>query len=390
MPFNIRKWFHQRETMAGQSEVPPLTFLPNPPPRLAMEISNSEGTSNSLIFRKLPVELRYHILVQAFGNMTLHANLLILRPPRRSKYSKRRKPSKHSETLQLYDNDDASQPYSWKRIGGVCHGSCSRHEPRRVWFDFGDWCTSGSYDCDSKPPIECIIGALGWMLSCRQAYTEGIEVLYGSNSFRLNEVFVLENITGLLPKISLELISVLSFRWVFNNHEDFASRQVQAGARNDVSWHIRPRPVQYPRAPAQVHEVSNYLALLAKTFPNLRSLHISNSGVLWKDLQLEAQLMHSADLYNQVERLLIAYVEAIQNLGRLRRFQVGFDSSVYFPWIQEVLNIHEFPYRWTMKELYPTAIWRETSSLDGCSSNQLDRYLVSLDAWDCEPKISII
>jgi hypothetical protein len=77
---------------------------------------------------------------------------------------------------------------TWQWRGGVCirNGSISPS----LWFWVGPWCDSCTQRIESRKhtgPISSAhdIGIMGFLLSCRQAYTEGIDVLYSANCINI-------------------------------------------------------------------------------------------------------------------------------------------------------------------------------------------------------------
>ncbi len=146
-----------------------------------------DGTVNSPLFQKLPAEIRIQILTAAFGERTLHMDVLLSHPPwRRQPIGHDRavlghaglfiEPSKAGDG-RWFPVLDTTARQAWQWHGSVCH-----RNPPGTAVDNGhsvqpcqDQCRSGVTPddaCKQWPgvsPDKCRIGAMGWLQSCRQA-----------------------------------------------------------------------------------------------------------------------------------------------------------------------------------------------------------------------------
>ncbi|OAX85237.1 hypothetical protein ACJ72_00397 [Emergomyces africanus] len=127
----------------------------------------------SLFFNKLPPELRRHIYVLAFGNGVVHI-------------------------------DDGGRE-KLHRMCYFCPCAAAQWPPRED-------CCENEYGRMLDILGRDLIGATGWLLSCRLAYAEAIRVLYSTNTIRIRCFGSLPRLPNYLPRgilgciTSLELI----------------------------------------------------------------------------------------------------------------------------------------------------------------------------------------
>jgi hypothetical protein len=168
---------------APPSPPPPLLPVNRPRPITPSDHSNPIYVNHLGAFGRLPPELRRQILVAAFGQRLLHIDL---RPvPRRP-----RSGIAHRGRIRSSLNPHAEREWRW--ISCVCHRKRSCAPEYYIW-PHADFCLTGeALTCATSPPrgwpfgnCHYQVGALGWLRTCRQAYLEGISVLYGSNRFIL-------------------------------------------------------------------------------------------------------------------------------------------------------------------------------------------------------------
>lgn len=142
----------------------------------------------SRLFQVLPREIRREILVFAFGNRTMHMDLSFVHPER--DWNPKDLPMtthaginaavvKASSRAPPVVRRDTDAPKSWQWWGSVCH----RKQPDHLRTNLGrlqgerepgsDFCRFGApHHCKDWPgeyPLKCRIGAMGWLLTCRQA-----------------------------------------------------------------------------------------------------------------------------------------------------------------------------------------------------------------------------
>ncbi|KAF2007435.1 hypothetical protein P154DRAFT_614791 [Amniculicola lignicola CBS 123094] len=142
--------------------------------------------AQTCLFFQLIDDVRSIILLMALGERTLHVDI-------------------------------ARQEEAWKWRGAAC----PRNEYTLPCTRFG-WCGPWMDDClrevyereeksprDRKVPERYKIGALGFLLSCRQAYAEGIDVLWSANCIFIQSEPLLLHLPRLIPPNRLASITSL-------------------------------------------------------------------------------------------------------------------------------------------------------------------------------------
>ncbi|SPO07141.1 uncharacterized protein DNG_09835 [Cephalotrichum gorgonifer] len=289
MSKRLKKWI-RKATAPKTPEAPrqsPDVYptLPSPRPRLltpspsheSLVISTPLATSSSALFQRLPYEIRRAILVEAFGDRILHMDLVFDHPKvpfGRKKLAELELEKYHCGYTRYSDEDDGLflSPFvvdkkkhkEWAWRGSVCH----RRSERMFWRDGErDRLEDPCYDsclrktprvsCPHWPgesPGKCFIGIMGWLLTCRQAYTEGIEVLYSTNTIHLSDPELIRRLPDLLPPQRLASIKMVEITYWF--HADNPPRG-QTSNKEGFDTMLRAVPV---------------------SFPNLRKIHISPCG----------------------------------------------------------------------------------------------------------------
>ncbi|VUC36815.1 unnamed protein product [Clonostachys rosea] len=198
-----------------------------------------DATSESPLFQKLPSEIRTRILIEAFGGRTVHMDLSQDQPdveiPKNDKSSDgahvhgRKRVYTAGRPGHNYLMRDSQESKEWIWRGSVCH----RNPPKpydKEWTELEpaeDFCRHGGIGetdvgdiCEQwhekDGEASCDIGAMGWLLSCRQAYKEGIEVLYSTNTIHSASKLMLLNLDKLLLPQRLSTIKSLELVWTFD------------------------------------------------------------------------------------------------------------------------------------------------------------------------------
>lgn len=140
----------------------------------SVTMTATPSNTRSAFFNLLPLELRRQILIHAFGGRTMHAVLLSsiqgsVPDPDSRQHIARRRP--HA-VPRLWPGKVKSKEPARRWVGCVCHcwmsfdddfGASVVHDPcarpRADWWDFKG----------SLKPDQCLVGAMGWLLTCRQA-----------------------------------------------------------------------------------------------------------------------------------------------------------------------------------------------------------------------------
>uniref|UniRef100_A0A0B7KGU7 DUF7730 domain-containing protein n=1 Tax=Bionectria ochroleuca TaxID=29856 RepID=A0A0B7KGU7_BIOOC len=272
----------------------PVPALPIVRPRLLtpsasredLSFSATNVTAQCAIFGRLPFEIRRRILVEAFGGHTVHMDLSFDHPelpadeahfdgskenfPNHGNRHLDERKNWHMEVPQL--RVDTSLPKGWIWRSSECHRRYpwkSRDELKgkqvdrytnaaedRCRFGGGLWprmCQWWSGDGPSK----CCIGAMGWLLSCRQAYSEGIDVLYGTNMIHTASKQMMLHLDELILPQRLSIIKSVELVWFFKPYP----------------WsHSKSGPLD------DLLTFNKFLAILSRVLPNLRSCYLALQG----------------------------------------------------------------------------------------------------------------
>ena len=146
-------------------------------------ILSSEYTTQSLspFFSRLPPEIRHDILVYAFGDRTMHVDLSTEHPlvrKRRSILVNSSRNPKPSPFIYVMNKEKPRQML-WRSSACPCNGQ--RTPPAHIWWhehwhepevDAGlvrDGETSACESWTGVWPLRHFVGAMGWLLTCRQA-----------------------------------------------------------------------------------------------------------------------------------------------------------------------------------------------------------------------------
>lgn len=203
--FRLKK--SERKVGNGDSVEPPLPLLPRerrrPLTPTVMVFPDMDSTSNahmssmlhvsrSPIFMCLPPELRRSVLIEAFGERTLHLDLRLTHPLVDNVHND---PSDiHGEhgcgkaPFSRYAARDYNAPKIWRWWSCECHRSLppskllpcfksTKPHYRGFRYPKHDRCIRGEVNCcpfwspDGRRYAcsGCTVGAMGWLLACRQA-----------------------------------------------------------------------------------------------------------------------------------------------------------------------------------------------------------------------------
>jgi hypothetical protein len=140
-----------------------LPILPNTRPRPltppfsdenASKVSKTHATTPNSFFQVLPPEIRRQILIEAFGNQRLHIRLDRDKPG----------PQKRRNKQQICEK--------WLWGSPRCHRNALTLPFLIFPHAWDDYCLDGR-SCEeinhSKRPCEHVLGAMGWLLTSRQA-----------------------------------------------------------------------------------------------------------------------------------------------------------------------------------------------------------------------------
>ncbi|KAB5570000.1 hypothetical protein GE09DRAFT_1101339 [Coniochaeta sp. 2T2.1] len=161
---------------------------------------DTKPASSCAFFEVLPPELRRHILIHAFGNRTLHVRQL----------------GTVCRRLEL-------QPAGVNPASDDCVREY--HSLRMLKSDWN-------------------IGALSWLLTCRLAYVEGVEVLYATNTLHVCTSGVGSHQIPITEHLShRQLNLIISLEWVIKPR--FLS-EIDGGASGRLAEFLQAMPEVLP------------------------------------------------------------------------------------------------------------------------------------------------
>ncbi|KAF7511751.1 hypothetical protein GJ744_003482 [Endocarpon pusillum] len=242
-------WLY-RQILLSEPAIPPRLPILAPKRQHVLTPSpshdNLHATAKSAFFQQLPLELRRHIYIAAFGKRTIHMDLRFDYPePPGLRHARLKGDCMHER--------ERSELARWRWWSSVCH----RNPLLECWLD---QCRTGENNatCFLFPgewPDKCFLGVMGWLLACRQAYLEGLDVLYSTNTVHLSSIVLTRHLPLLILPQRLVSITSLELLWDLVLFRPLPDHQ----ADQETGW---------PAYQALV-------LVVASAFPNLRKLHIS-------------------------------------------------------------------------------------------------------------------
>ncbi|KAH6655997.1 hypothetical protein BKA67DRAFT_657891 [Truncatella angustata] len=340
----IRKWIrskldstaHGKGRRQGQAMRDDLPFLPLSRPRGLTPVPSSQDIANRSqsfynygLFRHLPYELRRQILINAFGGQTLHLDLTYARPLVRKltsmDLSNGIERAHYGLGSELVVNMSRSEGWQW--FSCVCHRRLGyseseideRHTANKFYQTIepcDDQCLKGLMCDNGQCGSACFVGTMGWILACRQAYVDGIEILYSTNTFHISSMDIVSNIPRLLPHSRLSSITSLELLWQLN------SFQFSKGAIEDF---IEPLWKDPTKQDSMLHTLC---AMIPDTFPHVRRLYIS----------FQCELVPPSDIrdndnISKVESIFLGPVEQMLRIlgpGRGKQFNVAIQRGGWY------------------------------------------------------------
>ncbi|XEV04859.1 hypothetical protein FSHL1_010146 [Fusarium sambucinum] len=184
----------KKDDAAWEERIQQLVKLPHPRPRpLTPDATCSRVPvarfQESCQWFKIPPNIRRDILRQAFGDGRLHLQLVHGCQEDTVGESDRQGWRWRSSRCYRLSQDDITQRHAMTN-GGLP----------------GPW--SDECHLDSAP-----VGIMGWLLSCRQNYSETIDILYSTNVLILNGQAMMIHLHQLIPPQRLETVTSLEVRW---------------------------------------------------------------------------------------------------------------------------------------------------------------------------------
>ncbi|OTB14868.1 hypothetical protein K445DRAFT_318777 [Daldinia sp. EC12] len=290
----------------------------------------TSATASSFL-QRIPVEVRRMILIEAFGNRTLHLDLRLIPPDNDAQ--KQRIDSGIDPGEVGYLQRNTSHPKPWRLFGRVCqhdiepcaHGIGSFPKP------YTDVClgatASSSHARLRTPPYQCFLGVMGWLLTCRQAYTEGIEVLYSTNDFHIPNGNIIHVLPSLIRAENRAMITSVEMVWQLNLQTNSTS-----------GW----------------DHLTGLARAVQSIFPGLRKLHIYLRGS-WKLPSIDPE--DSTKEQGQGIGVLEIMDEMIRNFGlQLQECIITVPASVF--WSQQEYSTSEGKKNMLVTGQVSDRIWR--------------------------------
>ncbi|KAL2263993.1 hypothetical protein VTK26DRAFT_3777 [Humicola hyalothermophila] len=313
--------------MESKPEPPPLPYRANQHP-IATPTSDGESLSSYGLFGCLPLEIRQQILTETFGNKVLHISLSLDHPlvviPKKGSASWF---TSDEPGLEVELHRDARQPKDWSWFGCVCRRPHIRHDGNpEIWKSavepWEDDCVPGTLilgrrakrgapDPDACYPYhsESLIRVMSWLLACRQAYMDGTQVLYSTNTFHMGDLILIRNLPDLMPSHHLAAMTSLELVWDFaRDDQNNSNAGVTMRSIWDAAAAAKPSSTS-TSAPSQPSTAFHHLCrMVPSTFPNLRRLYIALQAFLVppEDFPLAD---YDDDLLGAVERVVLAPIE---------------------------------------------------------------------------------
>ncbi|KFX96544.1 hypothetical protein V490_03297 [Pseudogymnoascus sp. VKM F-3557] len=187
------------------------------------------GKDENYLLHHLPFEVRRKILVLAFGEQTVHMDLQFrypFEPPvKQREWGRHAGIDYYSERMD--QEEIKGERKEWRWFSCVCHRLPPdaarlplgrRRHYLRTRTNIGDpdtdRCLHGFGQCDKWPgdcPAKCLIGIMGWLRSCKQAYLEGVDVLYTTNTIHLSSPALIQAVQDVIPWQRFQTIASLEF-----------------------------------------------------------------------------------------------------------------------------------------------------------------------------------
>ncbi|OBT68352.1 hypothetical protein VE03_02958 [Pseudogymnoascus sp. 23342-1-I1] len=337
----LRKKLQQRkkEETAFIRDRDVFPLLPADRPSILTPSTSSEhlvSFDNYGLFQRLPHEIRRIILIKAFGGRTLHMDLEF-------KHPLVRKPGPQTEIshcdLESSLTRDTNLPKGWQWFGCICHrpdvwpegsyygsplGSrpfgikeLEQHIPKTRPCE--DRCYRGTPNPNECGPLrekgqssQCFIGIMGWLLACRQAYADGIDILFSTNTFHLKSPDLLQQLQRTILPQRLRAIPYLEMCW-FKTYGDCLQALQEDPTKEDSEFHALCRmvPQAFPNVLHLDIAILCDIRPIGDDFPDIRW---ATRGVRARTLKLSALAMEHS--------ILGPFENMLRTLGPGREFSI--------------------------------------------------------------------
>ncbi|CAM1504838.1 Fc.00g024290.m01.CDS01 [Cosmosporella sp. VM-42] len=298
-------YLRNRDGRTAESEARELPYLPDHRPRVLTAVPSRVHelpTQRCIWFDEIPYDIRRDILIFAFGDRLLHMDISFRRPNAALSPGEPVPPTHcginntnhygYGTPLKL----DYGLPPAWHWWSSICHRNpydLPAHKramsgdrgPIGPWNDLCAIDHTYTGNCDMWPgeiPFKCQVGAMGWLLTCRQAYTEGIEVLYRTNTFHMSSEVMIAHLPRLLLPQRLAIISSLEMIWTLKIKRSYGAGLCQYIFDED--------------------HLNTVLNLLTSECPGLRRLYLSLQSS--EDLADVEDILVSKNLLKQIDQLI--------------------------------------------------------------------------------------
>lgn len=301
---------------------PPLPTHPNLP--AVSRSGHTDGTSQSGFFQRLPRELRDLIFLHVLEPQAIHIHLS-LEHSIISEYDGEIWKNRHAR-ISPYSKRNPASPCVWIWRSSYCHDVCFLPEywqyqmmPALGYRD-RDICLVGEASCTSlwspfNSTNSCKVSSLGWLQSCRQAYHEGIPLLYGNSTFRIHGTFMFHHLPELLPNYHLELLRKVSLAW----------------STDSYSYHrdANTNPQEFFGKLGLYRLVD----LLPSILPNVQYLHISLNGDFGDTMTCRHWTQPNFRVYEGVEAFLEYFGIVLSKLQSLEHARLCLPRYSFVPWM---------------------------------------------------------
>ncbi|KAH8892109.1 hypothetical protein GQ53DRAFT_863826 [Thozetella sp. PMI_491] len=320
MACRLRNWLSKRH-QADEIPPPPVLTPKQPIALTATHASTVDATAQSSLYGRIPAEIRRRILFEAFGGQTVHFDLRFVHPVKRVHHKPHQPPPPAPRHADTHLRPDTSKPRRWIWWSCVCHRNPSNSYAQpsfesSLGGQSDDTCRTGRFtNCHLWPgqlPDKCFIGVMGWLLTCRQAYFEGAAVLYGTNWFHIQGIYLTRQLPQLLLSASLNIIPGVELVWNLHLWE----------MPNEI---IATVDKGHPKDNSGLDGFRSLCQMLPATLPNLRYLHLSLQGrIVPPNMPLE-----SKELFAFTETMLQCFDDTVARMPRLRECRISLPSTIY-------------------------------------------------------------
>ncbi|KAK0667278.1 hypothetical protein QBC41DRAFT_396310 [Cercophora samala] len=222
------------------------------------------------------------------------------------------------------------RPTRWRFSSSICHRWLAiSHRPPYSdqssfsgrLFPWDDVCLHDGFmyagdipDTSYHTQQKCLIGATGFMLSCKQGYFEASRVLYERNLFHISSDLMLRRLPYILTRQRLESITTVELTWDLYPSRDYIYCSKHSIARQVSTFDDR------------LQGLGVMMDELAGRLPGLRKMWLClQSNILPKELSHQEP---NARL-EAVEKVLKVIDSGIMRLSRLEDPRIAFSDSFF-------------------------------------------------------------